>query len=70
MEFTITVTGTQPLLMHNSRMANPLDPIVKAVGKITSKRVKTDDDQEELARLDFYGGLYLDPDVEIGRAHV
>ena len=63
MEFTITVTGTQPLLMHNSRMANPLDPIVKAVGKITSKRVKTDDDQEELARLDFYGGLYLDPDV-------
>lgn len=63
MEFTITMTGTAPLLMHNVRLADPLDPIAKKLKKVTSKRTKTDDDHEEVARLEFYGSLYLDPDV-------
>ncbi|MBN6054525.1 hypothetical protein JYK22_21465, partial [Nonomuraea sp. RK-328] len=63
MEFTITVTGTQPLLVHNSRLANPLDPIVKEIKKLTSKRKKTDDDHAEVARLEFHGSLYLDSDI-------
>jgi hypothetical protein len=62
-EFTITLTGKLPLLMHNARMADPLDPIVKAKQKFTSKQKKTDADHEEIARLDFLGGLYTDPDV-------
>lgn len=63
MEFTITLTGAFPLLMHNSRMADPLDPIVKAKQKLTSKMKKTDADHEEIAHLDFLGGLYIDSDV-------
>lgn len=63
MEFTITLTGTQPLLMHNARMADPLDPIVKAKAKLTSKMKKTDADHEEIAHLDFMGGLYFDADL-------
>lgn len=62
-EFTITFTGTAPLLMHNSRLSNPLDPATKAVKKVTGKRNKTDEDHEQVARLEFTGGLYLDPDV-------
>lgn len=62
-DFTITLTGTAPLLMHNSRLSNPLDPATKALKKVTSKRNKTDDDHEQIARLEFAGGLYLDPDV-------
>lgn len=62
-EFTITLTGTAPLLMHNSRLSNPLDPATKALKKLTGKRNKTDDDYEQLARLEFIGGLYLDPDI-------
>ena len=62
-DFTITLTGTAPLLMHNSRLSNPLDPATKALKKVTSKRQKTDDDHEQIARLEFAGGLYLDPDV-------
>ena len=62
-EFTITLTGTAPLLMHNSRLSNPLDPATKALKKVTGKRNKTDDDHEQVARLEFAGGLYLDPDV-------
>lgn len=63
MEFTITMSSTAPLLMHNARLADPLDPITKAIKKVTSKRTKTDDDQEEIARLEFVGSLYLDGDV-------
>lgn len=62
-DFTITLTGTAPLLMHNSRLSNPLDPATKALKKVTGKRQKTDDDHEQIARLEFQGGLYIDPDV-------
>jgi len=61
--FVITIEGTAPLLMHNSRLANPLDPATKALKKITSKRQKTEDDHAEAARLEFLGGLYIDPDI-------
>lgn len=60
MKVRITLTGTAPLLVHNIRLANPLDPIAKAMKTVSSKRVKTEDDHEELARLEFVGGLYFD----------
>lgn len=63
MEFTITITGTAPLLMHNSRLANPLDPAAKALKRVTGKRNKTDDDHEEVARLEHAGSLYFDQDA-------
>lgn len=63
MEFIITITGTAPLLMHNSRLANPLDPAAKALKRVTSKRTKTDDDHEEVARLEHAGSLYIDTDA-------
>lgn len=59
MEVTIEIKGTAPLLMHNIRLANPRDPIARAMKEISSKRKKTDDDHEKLARLEFEGGLYL-----------
>lgn len=62
-EFTVTFQGTAPLLMHNSRLANPLDPAAKALKKVTGKRNKTDEDHAEMARLEFLGGLYIDPDI-------
>lgn len=62
-EFTITLEGTAPLLMHNARLANPLDPATKALKRVTSKRTKTDEDHAEIARLEFLGSLYYDPDI-------
>lgn len=62
-EFRITLTGSAPLLMHSSRLADPLNPATKALKKVTSKRTKTDDDHEEIARLEHMGSLYMDPDV-------
>lgn len=63
MKVRITLEGTAPLLLHNVRLANPLDPIAKAMKEITSKRKKTDDDYERLARLEFEGGLYHLADI-------
>lgn len=56
----VLLTGTSPLKMHNERLANPLDKIVKRIKAITSKRKKTDDDQVALMELEFEGGLYFD----------
>jgi hypothetical protein len=63
MNFTITITGTAALLMHNGRLADPLDPASKALKAATAKRTKTDADHETVSRLEFLGGLYHDPDI-------
>ncbi|MCX4596105.1 hypothetical protein OG819_42590 [Streptomyces sp. NBC_01549] len=47
----------------SARLANPLDPMAKAMKAVSSKRTKTDEDYEKLARLEHAGGLYIDPDV-------
>ncbi len=53
------IAGVAPLIMHNVRLANPLDPLVKEMKKITGKKKKMDDDYETLANMEFEGGLYL-----------
>ena len=58
MRFDITLTGTRPLLMHNARLADPLDPYKLAVAEITDKRKKTLDDHREVALREWVGGLY------------
>jgi len=55
---TVQVSGTAPLLMHNVRLANPLDTYTKAIKLITSKPKKTDADYEEIFKWEFMGGLY------------
>lgn len=54
-------TGVRPLITHNGELANPRNPIVREIKKLTSKgRKKTDDDLDALRRLEWRGGLYLD----------
>jgi hypothetical protein len=60
MDFTIRLTGTEALLMHNVRLANPLDPMAKELKLLTGKRTKTDEDHEAIARAEFLAGLYYD----------
>ena len=62
-DIRLTLQGTAPLLMHNSRLANPLDPATKALSKATGKRKKTEDDHAEIARLEFLGSLYFDEEI-------
>jgi hypothetical protein len=62
-KFRIDIQGTAPLLMHSSRLSNPLDPATKALKKVTGKRSKTDEDHAEASRLEHAGGLYIDADL-------
>lgn len=63
MDLQLDITGTAPLLMHNARLSNPLDPIARAMKKVSAKRSKAEDDYEELAHLEFLGGIYFDSDA-------
>jgi hypothetical protein len=56
---TLRLVGVGPMLMHSSRLADPLDPQAKALGKVTSKRHKTDADHHRIAELEWVGSLWL-----------
>lgn len=60
MEVTVELTGRTPIIFHNPRLADPLDPYAKDIAKFSKKRSKTEDDHAEIARLEWMGGLYMD----------
>jgi hypothetical protein len=62
-QMTFELIGVTPLMMHNGRLANPFDEITRQIKEITSKRKKSDSDQEQLFRLEFEGSLYCDSQI-------
>jgi hypothetical protein len=54
-----TIRGVAPLLMHNGQLADPLNSFAQAMKKISGNRDKTEAELEELARLEWFGSLYL-----------
>lgn len=56
---TFKIRGIAPLVMHNGQLADPSNWYSRAMKEISSKRAKTPADHEELARLEWMGGLYL-----------
>lgn len=52
-----------PLLMHNERLADPLNEYALEISKISKKRGKTEADHLEIARLEFVGGMYFDDEI-------
>lgn len=56
------LTSSVALIQHNGQTADPLNRYSKAIKQISSKRNKTDADYEEMARIEFMAGLYLDAD--------
>jgi len=53
------IVGVAPLVMHNGALADPRYEYTRKIKAISSKRMKTDADYEEMARLEWFGGLYL-----------
>ena len=53
------ITGVSPLLMHNGQLVDPLNYYSQKLKEITKKRMKTDSDQEEMGKIEYFGGLYL-----------
>lgn len=65
MKVRLIATGTRPLMMHNIRLASPLDPYTKKLktlnGKPSNKR--TDEERMEMARVEFEAGLYHSEEI-------
>ncbi len=64
-ELKVSLSGKQAMLQHSARMSNPMNPIVKDLKAITSKRKKTDSDLQEMSRLEFIGSIYADKDGDV-----
>lgn len=66
MRVLLTLTGMSGLVMHNPRLIDSEDPYVRQIAELTSKGSKqTDAEREEVARLEWMGGVYHDPEVGI-----
>lgn len=56
----LKLTGVAPLLMHNSRLADPLDPITAELKNASKAATKgTESGIERTARLEYQGSLYM-----------
>lgn len=53
-----TASGGSALVMHNERLADPLNDFTRSIAAVSKKRNKTEADHLEIARLEFLGGLY------------
>ena len=62
-----TIKGVAPMLHHNVNMADPLGEAAKAMGPLTKKRNKTDEQLAEIRRLEWLYGMVTD---EEGRPSV
>ena len=45
--------------MHNGQLVDPLNSFSQSIAEITKKRKKTDADHAEMARREWFGGLYV-----------
>ncbi len=59
------LTSDCPMIVHNGQTADPLNRFAKELKQVTGKRKKVDSDYEELARIEFYAGLYMGKDGPI-----
>jgi hypothetical protein len=58
-KLAVRIIGDTPFISHNGQLADPLNRFSKAIREINGKRKKVDADLEDMAELEFLGGLYL-----------
>lgn len=61
----LRLTGTRALLMHNCRLADPRNPVARAIKELTRNRQKTDSTYEEIEKLEWLGSLYQDDEGRV-----
>jgi hypothetical protein len=59
------VKGLAPLMLHNERLANPMDPVTRELKKLTAVRKKTDETLAEIMKTEWLGGLYLNEEGNV-----
>lgn len=66
MKVQLDIQGTTGLLVHNVRLADPLDSAAKRLSGLTgakSASKRTTEDHMAIARAEFDGGLYFDDEI-------
>ncbi len=58
-KLTARLTSVSPILLHSGQMIDPRNEFARAMKVVSSKRMKTDADFEEMARIEWTAGLYL-----------
>lgn len=58
-KLSITIKGTADLINHNGQTADPRNEFAKQMRAISSKRKKTDADFDQLAKIEWFAGLYV-----------
>ena len=58
MNIEFVLRGTSPLLCHNPQMVDPNFEVNREIKKLTGKRKKTDEDNRQIERLEWIGGIY------------
>lgn len=66
MRLTIHMTGTRPMIQHNGRLADPINPHTRALKELTAKRKKTDKDLIDIMKTEARGGIYETADGFVG----
>lgn len=56
---TFRITGVAPLILHNGQTADPLNPHSVSIAEIAGKRKKTEADHREMAKREWFAGLYV-----------
>jgi hypothetical protein len=64
-ERTYAIRGVAPLITHNAQLSDPLNKWAKSVAEISKKRSKTEADLHEMARREWFGGLYVNDEDTI-----
>lgn len=59
---SFTIKGLTPLIMHNGRLADPLDEHARALSKLTGQKQKTEKYHREVSQCEWTGSLYVDED--------
>lgn len=62
-QLKVKFVGVSPLLMHNGRLANPLDAATRSHKALTSIKKKTDADHEAIIKSEWMGGLYWNEEI-------
>lgn len=66
MQLIIKLKGERPLLMHNGRLANPMDKYTREIASISGKRNKTDEDRLKMLNVEARGGCWETPEGQLG----
>lgn len=65
-EFRVSFASDRnPLVMHNIRLASPLDAYSQQLKRLNAKRQKTEDDYLAISRVEWEGGLYFDDEIGV-----